>query len=76
MTNDFARPTDNALSPLSTADEAFEKRETPHRKLTVKLDPYQYQQFRLAALLDNRTMTDVVKEKIDEYLAGRNTAAQ
>ncbi|MCG7236791.1 MULTISPECIES: hypothetical protein [Corynebacterium] len=76
MTNDFARPTDNALSPLSTADEAFEKRETPHRKLTVKLDPDQYQQFRLAALLDNRTMTDVVKEKIDEYLAGRNTAAQ
>ncbi|MCZ9291426.1 hypothetical protein [Corynebacterium lehmanniae] len=76
MTNDFARPTDNALSPLSTAGEAFEKRETPHRKLTVKLDPDQYQQFRLAALLDNRTMTDVVKEKIDEYLAGRNTAAQ
>ena len=76
MTNDFARPTDNALSPLSTADEAFEKRETPHRKLTVKLDPDQYQQFRLAALLDNRTMTDVVKEKIDEYLAGHNTAAQ
>lgn len=76
MTNVFARPTDNALSPLSTADEAFEKRETPHRKLTVKLDPDQYQQFRLAALLDNRTMTDVVKEKIDEYLAGRNTAAQ
>ncbi len=76
MANDFARPTDNALSPLSTADEAFEKRQTPYRQLTVKLDPDQYQQFRLAAMLDNRTMTDVVKEKIDQYLAARDAADQ
>lgn len=65
MANDFARPTAN--NP-ATVKDVFTNHETQYKKLTVLLDPDLHKQFQRAALEDDRTMTDVIKEKITEYI--------